>query len=275
MAVEVRSGPGRWGDARRVRGIDALAHEGFSRGAEAYERGRPCYPREAVGWICAGLEVGAGSRVLDLGAGTGKLARLVREVSGAEVIAVEPVPEMREIAAAHGLQVLDGTAEDLGVARASVDAIVCGEAFHWFDGPRTLAEMARVLRPGGGVGLLWNVHAWDRGAGWVQAVERLLAPYSDGRADTRYGSGAWRVAFERDPRWSPLEQRVFGHVLRLDTSALVDHVDSVAFVAALPDAARAELLGEVRRIASDLSSPLTIPYRTDAYATRGRVKAGR
>lgn len=268
MTVSFRSGPGRWGGARRSGGIDALAQEGFSRGADAYERGRPGYPLEAVGWICAALGVGADSRVLDLGAGTGKLARLVRELSGAEVIAVEPVAEMREIAAAQGLQVLDGTAEDLGVARGSVDAIVCGEAFHWFDGPRTLAEMARVLRPGGGLGLLWNVHAWDRGAGWVQAIEQLLAPYSDGRAETRYSSGAWRVAFERDPRWSPLEQRVYGHVLQLDASALVDHVDSVAFVAALPDAERAELLAEVRRIARDLPSPLAIPYRTDAYVTR-------
>jgi SAM-dependent methyltransferase len=175
---------------------------------------------------------------------------------------------MREIAAAHGLPVLDGRAEDLGVGCTSVDAIVCGEAFHWFDGPRTLAEMARVLRPGGGVGLLWNVHAWDRGAAWVRAVERLLAPHSDGRADTRYGSGAWRLAFERDPRWSALERRVFGHVLQLDASALVDHVDSVAFVAALPDAERAELLAEVRRVAGDLPSPLAIPYRTDAYLVR-------
>lgn len=251
-----------------MRGIDALAHEGFSRGADAYERGRPGYPRGAVAWLCEALGVAAGSRVLDIGAGTGKLAGLVRELSGADVIAVEPVAEMREIAAAHGLPVLDGTAEALGVASASVDAIVCGEAFHWFDGLRTLAELARVLRPGSGVGLLWNVHAWDRDSGWVQAVERLLAPHSDGRAASRYSSGAWRAAFERDDRWAPLERRVFAHVLTLDASALVDHVGSVAFVAALPEPERAQLLAEVRHIATDLPSPLAIPYRTDAYVTR-------
>ena len=262
------SGPERWQRTDPVRGIDALAHEGFSRGAAAYERARPAYPREAVAWICERLGVAGGGSVLDLGAGTGKLARLVREVTGADVVAVEPVAEMREIAAAHGVPVVDGTAEDLGVGDETVDAVVCGEAFHWFDGSRALEEMSRVLRPGGGVGLVWNVHAWDREAAWVQAIQQLLAPHSDGRADTRYSSGQWRAAFELDARWSSLEQRVFRHELQLDAAALVDHVDSVSFVAALPDAERAELLGEVGRIARGLAGPVAIPYRTDAYVTR-------
>src|SRR5919106_4874797 len=124
MAPE-KAGTARWASGRRVGGVDALAREGFGRGAEAYERGRPAYPPEAVAWACAALGIGPGSLVLDVGAGTGKLALLASAVSGARVVGVEPVEEMREIAAASGLVMLDGTAERLPVADDSVDAVVC------------------------------------------------------------------------------------------------------------------------------------------------------
>jgi SAM-dependent methyltransferase len=261
-------GSKRWSQAPRVRGVDALAREGFGRGAKAYERGRPAYPRRAVAWVCAQLGVAAGHRILDLGAGTGKLGRLVRELSGAEVIAVEPVAEMRAIAAAHGLDVLDGTAEHLPRANGSVENVLCGEAFHWFDARRALGEIARVLRNGGGIGLLWNVHRWDREAAWVRAVETLLAPHSDRRPQTCYSSGRWRVAFELDRRWGPLKQHSFDHVQCLNPAGLVDHVASVAYVAALPEAERSALLAEVTRIAGNLPAEIHIPYRTDAYVTR-------
>jgi SAM-dependent methyltransferase len=261
-------GSERWSHAPRVGGIDALAREGFGRGADAYERGRPAYPRQAVAWVCAQLGVAAGRRILDLGAGTGKLGRLVRELSGAEVIAVEPVAEMRAIAAAHELEVLDGTAEHLPAANRSVDTVLCGEAFHWFDARRALGEIARVLRNGGGIGLLWNVHRWDREAAWVRAVEALLAPHSDRRPQTCYSAGRWRIAFELDPRWAPLKQDSFHHEQRLSPAGLVDHVASVAYVAALPEDERSALLAEVARVADDLPGEIDIPYRTDVYVTR-------
>jgi SAM-dependent methyltransferase len=195
-------------------------------------------------------------------------------LSGAEVIGLEPVPEMRAIAAAHGLSTVDGTAERIPADDGSFDAVVCGEAFHWFDGPRALAEIARVLRPGGGVGLIWNVHTWDRDADWVKAIERLLEPHSDGRAETRYGSLEWARAFADDARWSPLEQRSYAHELRLDAMGLVEHVHSVAFIAALPEAERERVLGEVARIAQGLEEPIVIPYRADAYISRCRSADG-
>jgi SAM-dependent methyltransferase len=253
-----------------VRGVDALAYEGFSRAASSYERGRPGYPEAAVAWICAELGLCEGCRVVDLGAGTGKLGVLVREIAGAEVIAVEPVRTMREIAAAHGLAVLDATAESLPIEPRSVDAVLCGEAFHWFDGGRALAKLARVVRPGGGLGLIWNVHAWDRGATWVKALERLLGPYSDRRAQTRYGSGRWRAAFAPDGPWSALEERSFSHRLLLAADELVAHLDSVAFVAALPDRERAQLLSQVAAVGTALEEVVAIPYRTDAYVSHCR-----
>jgi ubiquinone/menaquinone biosynthesis C-methylase UbiE len=263
----MRSGPERWAREQPVRDIDALAYEGFSRAAESYDRARPGYAVEAVDWMCVRLGITRESLVLDLGAGTGKLALLLRERSASRVIAVEPVPEMREIAAVHGLGVLDGSAESLPVADDSVDAVVCGEAFHWFDGKRALHEIGRALVPGGGLGLLWNLHLWDRNASWVQAIERLLAPHADRRTETRYSSGRWQRAFERDRHWTRLEGRSFAHEQRLEPAALVDHVASVAFVAALPDRQRAELLAEVGRVVADLPAPVTIPYRTDAYVS--------
>jgi SAM-dependent methyltransferase len=250
--------------------IDALAQDGFSRGADSYDRGRPGYPLPSIAWVCAAAGITSGRRVLDLGAGTGKLSRQVREVSGAEVIAVEPVAEMRAIAARHGLPVIEAPAEALPVATASVDAVICGEAFHWFDGERALDEIARVLRPGGGIGLLWNVHLWDAEVPWMEAIDRLIGPHSDGRAETRYGSGRWRAAFERDPRWAPLEQRSFTHEQRLDAAGLVAQVDSISFVAALPDAERAALLDELGRVAPP---DVTIGYRTDAYASSLRTRS--
>ena len=248
--------------------IDTLAHEGFGRGAEAYERGRPGYPVQAVAWICERLGLGPEALALDLGAGTGKLGMLVRAVSKAKVVGVEPVAEMREVAKASGLGVLDGTAEQIPVADGSVDGVVCGEAFHWFDGPRALEELARVLRPSGGVGLVWNLHRWDPEAEWVRAIEALLAPHSDGRAETRYSSGRWRAAFDSDSRWAPLEEQAFAHVQRLEPAGLVDHVASVAYVAALPEDERAALLTEVARVADGLGGEVAIPYQTDVYVSR-------
>src|SRR5437868_11712458 len=101
--------------------VDALAAEGFGSGAEPYDRGRPGYPPAAVACLCVGLDIGEASRVLDLGAGTGKLGLAIRQLSGAEVIGLEPVSEMRAIAADHGLSVVDGTAERIPDAEASFD----------------------------------------------------------------------------------------------------------------------------------------------------------
>ena len=126
------------------------ASRGFGQGAAAYERGRPGYPAEAIRWLVADLRLDPGRTVLDVGAGTGKLTRELVS-SGATVVAVEPVPAMRAVLeqAVPAARALEGTAEALPIADASVDAIVAGSAFHWFDGPAAVAEFHRVLRAGG------------------------------------------------------------------------------------------------------------------------------
>jgi SAM-dependent methyltransferase len=143
----------------------------FDRAAVVYERSRPEYPAEAVDWL---LPAGA-TTVLDLGAGTGKLTRALA-ARGLEVFAVDPSPKMLEQlrAAIPGATVSVGTAEDIPLADASVDAIVVGQAWHWVDQDAALPSVARVLRPGGTLGLVWNIR--DDRVPWVVRLTAVMHP---------------------------------------------------------------------------------------------------
>jgi ubiquinone/menaquinone biosynthesis C-methylase UbiE len=149
---------------------------GFDRSetAAAYDRARPSYPAEAIAHIVGHGRIGPGRRVLDLAAGTGKMTRLLA-ATGAEVVAVEPVPAMRRQLEASPLDVetLDGAAEDLPLPDQSVDAVTVAQAFHWFDAPVALGQIRRVLRPGGLLFLVWNMR--DRHVDWVRAWGDLIS----------------------------------------------------------------------------------------------------
>ena len=247
--------------------IHEAAARGFAEAAEDYERGRPGYPPAAVEHLCEVLGIGPGRAVLDLAAGTGKLTRLLVP-AGAEVVAVEPVEGMRAALARAlpGVTALAGTAEDLPLPDAAFDAVVAGSAFHWFRGDEALAEIHRVLRPRGGLGLLWNVR--DESVPWVAELSAIMEPHRGGAPG--YRAGAWREAFARTALFSPLRRAEFRHVHRLAPEAVVARVASVSFVAALAESDRAAVLARVRALlerdpATRGREVVELPYRTDVW----------
>ncbi|MET0615923.1 MAG: class I SAM-dependent methyltransferase [Thermoleophilaceae bacterium] len=241
--------------------IHETAAKGFARSAEAYELGRPGYPAEAL----EPLRLSSAMTVLDLAAGTGKLTRALA-ASGASVIAVEPVAEMRALLPGS-VRALDGTAEAIPLEEASVDLVTVGQAFHWFDGPAALAEIHRVLRPGGRLALLWNRRAED--APVNRAIEALVEPHRMGTPTHRVDG--WRAAFERTSLFGPLEEHVFASEQVLDEDGLAARISSISFIARLPDRERAELLARARELTAD--GPVTVPYRTEVQIAEGTFPA--
>jgi len=237
--------------------IHDSAARGFERGVADYERGRPGYPPEAVDLLARELEIGPGTTVLDLAAGSGKFTRaLVR--CGAHTIAVEPVNGMRAALARSLPQVeaLEGTAESIPLADGSVDAVTVAQAFHWFDGGRALPEIHRVLRPSGRLGLIWNRR--DARSERQRRLSAIVDPY---RGDVpAYATSAWRRAFEESALFSPLEERRFQHVVEADVEGLVARVASISFISVLPDDERERVLERVREL-----GPGPLEHVTDVY----------
>jgi SAM-dependent methyltransferase len=252
--------------------IHEAAARGFARAAVEYERGRPAYPPAAIRRLAEAVGIGAGRVVLDLAAGTGKLTRLLAE-TGADLVAVEPVAEMRAALerSLPDATVLAGTAEAIPLPDASTDAVVVGSAFHWFRGDEALAEIHRVLRPGGALGLAWN--ARDESVPWVAELTAIMEPHRG--SAPRYRPGAWREAFARSALFTPLEHAEFAHVHLLEPEGVVARVASVSFIAALPEDVRADVLDRVRALlardpATRGRTLVELPYRTDVFWCRRR-----
>jgi SAM-dependent methyltransferase len=245
---------------------------GFAPTTELYEKIRPEYPHAAVDILVRELGIARGRIVVDVGAGTGKLTRaLVR--TGATVIAVEPLAEMRERLAENvPLAVpFDGTAEHMALRDGSAHAITVAQAFHWFDGDRALAELHRVLAPGGRLGLIWNVR--DRRTAWVEAFDALVDAVDPDRPD--HETGRWRLSFDRTALFGPLEERDVEHAQTLTPAEIADRAATVSSIASLGDAERERVLDRFRELAAthpDLRGrdTVTLPYRTKVYWTEKR-----
>ncbi len=247
--------------------VHEVAAAGFSDPAD-YEAARPSYPPAAVAWLVENLRIAPGRRVVDLAAGTGKLTRLLAP-AGADLIAAEPVAGMRDTfrSVLPEVPILATTAEQLAFRDSSLDAVTVAQAFHWFDHDRAVAELARVVRPGGRVGLVWN--ARDRSVDWVNGVWSIMdrvekrAPWRD--------HDNWRdSAFGDMPDFGPLNSGEFTHEHAVTPEGMVQRVASVSHVAVLPDAERTSVLDEVRDLlrthpATAGRSDLAVPYRVDCF----------
>jgi SAM-dependent methyltransferase len=248
--------------------VHRVAQQGFGSEADTYERSRPTYPPAAVDWLVDNLQLGAGVRLVDLAAGTGKLTRLLVP-SGASLLAVEPVAGMREafVQVLPAVPVVAGAAEALPFAGVSLDAVTVAQAFHWFDRDRAFAELHRVLRPGGRLGIIWN--ARDRTVPWVDAAWSIMdrvekeAPWRDHEN--------WREsAFGARAGFGPIHEATFHHQQSLTHEGLIERFRGVSHVASLPPREQTAVLDQVRDLVEHHPDTrgrdrLHVPYRVDAY----------
>lgn len=244
----------------------AAAH-GYGRAAATYARARPSYPDAAVEWLLT--ELARPSRVVEVGAGTGKFTAklLERDVS---VLAVEPVAAMRDRLATLGPTVtpLDATAEHLPFATRSVTSLVAAQSLHWADVPVALAEFDRVLHPGRAIGLIWNFRDVD--VQWQRELDALLgevrggAPHSrDGRWERSVAASVFEITASERWRWS----------LPTTQAGVLDRVRSVSYVAAMKEAEQRTVEQRVvkllRKHGFDTSDgTIEFPYVTEAYLLR-------
>ena len=238
-------------DSRRDRSLS------FGSQAAAYERGRPSYPPEAIDWLLAPSEKSrAAHDVLDLAAGTGKLtARLVER--GLNVVAVDPIPEMLEILrrALPDTRALVGTAEQIPLPDDSVDAVLVAQAWHWFDVDRAVAEIARVLRPHGRLGVVWNTR--DERLGWVREFGRIVGSERERESATVELPEPFTDVATHQVEWTSY----------LTPQALIDYVASRSYCITSPAGVRAHTLERVRELlathpALANSTGLSLPYIT-------------
>ena len=223
----------------------------FGAAAQAYAAARPTYPVDAVRFVLPS----DCRQVLDLGAGTGKLTSVLLDL-GIEVVAVEPDDEMRALIDPRAATV-KGTAEAVPVPDASVDAVVVGQAWHWFDEAAAMASVRRVVRPGATLGLLWNV--LDDTDGWPRALadhvgmeDRLSLVQLDEAMPYDRAPGQWR-------------RELFRHQQPADADLVVANLASRSIVIVMPDAERAAHLEQVRSLVPTGAFP--IPWVTDAWVT--------
>lgn len=224
----------------------------FGEEAAAYERGRPSYPPDAIDWL---LPHGART-VLDLGAGTGKLTvRLVER--GLDVVAVDPIPEMLEVLSSSlpGTPALLGTAEEIPLPDDSVDCVLVAQAWHWFDPQRAADEVARVLRPGGRLGLVWNTR--DERMGWVKDLGAIIGHEHDPLNDQVTLTEPFGQIERTQVEWTSY----------LTPQALIDLVASRSYCITSPAEVRTRTLDRVRELlathpALANSSGLALPYVT-------------
>ena len=241
-----------------------LGRAGFETGADTYERARPGYPDPAVAHLGSALRLGAGSRVLDVAAGTGKLTRHLA-ADGMTCLALEPSASMRRVfrRVSPAVPVVAGTAEMIPVVTGAFDAVVVAQAFHWFDPARALAEFSRVLRPGGGLALVWNER--DETHPTVAELTRIskwdrCQPYPVGRD---FGTD-----IDHSGLFGPVERTRFPFVQLLSLDDFVGQVASRSYIQVLPEPDRRAVLDRVEAFGATLGEPIEVPYVTDLFRTR-------
>jgi len=236
----------------------------FGSEAQTYESGRPDYPIQAVDWMLQPVVGGERSiRVADVGAGTGKLTRAVLEL-GAEVVAIDPDPKMLAVLRenVHGVPTFIGSAESLPVPDASLDAVVLGQAWHWVEPVAGSAEVARVLRSGGVLGLIWNIR--DESVPWVARPTEIM-----------HGSHAEQMLAQGDPTVTPpfgeIESAEWRWSRPMNRATLLAMARSRSYLITAEPGDRAGIEAGLVELFDDIGAigdkVVELPYLTRAYRT--------
>jgi SAM-dependent methyltransferase len=232
-------------------------------GAEAhnYEAGRPDYPFEAVAWMLEPMSEGS-RRIADVGAGTGKLTRVLATAPGAEIVAIDPDPAMLAALrdAIPGVPTFAGTAEALPLPDAGVDAVVLGQAWHWVDPIVGSAEIGRVLRSGGVLGLVWNLR--DDRVDWVRRLTEIM-----------HGSHAEMMLTAGDPvvaePFGPLEQESWEWTRAINREQLHSMASSRSYIITASAEEKARIRTEMDALFDELGvgagHTIELPYVTRAF----------
>jgi ubiquinone/menaquinone biosynthesis C-methylase UbiE len=227
----------------------------FGSVADAYDRARPGYPADALEWL-----VGTGSlSVVELGAGTGKLTSTLVE-AGHDVLAVDPSVEMlaRLKRNVPDARTAVASAESIPAADRTADVVLCAQSFHWFDHDRALPEMARVLRPGGRVAVVWNQP--DYSIPWVRRLAEIIGREPD--------LGPEIMPLKETPHFGWVEEEQFRNWSTHTAASLLDLVRSRSAIAVLPEDERTQVLARVKRLYDDYGrgpDGMRLPYLTHCY----------
>ena len=231
----------------------------FGTVAATYAAARPTYPVEAVQWAL--FDAKAPKRVVDLGAGTGKLTSIVAGL-GHDVLAVDPDEAMLATLSVRGAQAIVGSAEDIPLPDHAADAVIGGQSYHWFDHARSTPEIARVLKPKGTVAWLWNER--DERVAWVADLGRIMR-----------SEDAGAQVFDEPGHFSHFERLDFPHEQRMDVESLVALAASRSYVIMATPEQRVATLDGVRELAAthpDLKgrTEFDLPYRTAVFRAKLR-----
>jgi ubiquinone/menaquinone biosynthesis C-methylase UbiE len=239
-----------------------LGAVGFSNGP-LYDSSRPDYPVDALEYFVSSFGLSATSRVLDLGAGTGIFTRQMLPYVGT-MTAVDPSESMREAlqTSTQDVEVLEGSDIDIPLGDESVDVVFVAQAFHWFNAPRALEEIHRVLKPNGGLGLIWNER--DESVDWVLSLSRAM------QWDTKqpYDVGADFTEIVASGPFKDIERVTFAHSQTLSREGLLRRVLSTSYISTMMDEQRDLLMSDVIKVVEKLAQPIVLPYNTTAYSAR-------
>jgi SAM-dependent methyltransferase len=239
----------------------------FGRAAAHYDSIRPTYPADAARWALGPAVSPGHGTVIELGAGTGLLTRVLVGLAG-RVVPVEPDPDMRAQleASVPGTTAVDGAAESIPSPDAGGDAVICGQAYHWFDRDRAHPEIARVLRPGGCFAAVWNTR--DDEVPWLQDLAGALGDPPTAQWREREGHRSRSLDF--GPLFEAVERAVFRHEVSMNADQLVALAASRSSYLVADEAKRSTIEADVRAIAASLPPTFPMPYVTICYRAARR-----